>query len=661
MNGWRRACPSLLALWTLTGGGCAPPAPLETPAESPHAALHQRADAMLTSLVERLWNPDTQYFDRALTLPGFPAAYWNYAQGLDALADGLERTRGQQFAGWLPVAVQGQERRYWLEGLYDDENWMSMTLLRAYDLVGDPAYLERAQFLYEDIQLGWDETCCGEVKGGIWWDKAKTGKATASNAGPVITGVRLAQRSGQSKFLAFAQRAYDHWRANMVISKTGQVVDNIPVSGTPSSLTFTFTYNEGLMLGAALELHRATGESRYLEDAHLIAGRLVSFHVRASSAGPVLFDGDAQTCQGDCHQFKGIASRYLALLQAVDPRQAYDAVLTSSAEAITTLALDGKTGFSAVDWRGGPLEDGSLAQQTSALFAVSGLAALRDGLPSTRGEASVHEAEDAPHWNVRLRTVEGAGVLVTKGDAGERVRFQVHAFTAGPHQLTVRYRALAAEAVRSLSVDSGPAQSITLSAGTEHRWTQELAPGPHTVDLSGGEGLVELDALDVVPGDAPAVGLGALFLTAPSPGGDACPDARVCWSASEGADGYDVVVDGQLHCSTTSARCCSLDGLTPGPHRWSVWAKREGARRASPASSFTLTPWPSAAAQPTAQAMGGGRVRWTWPEDAAAWDGYDFIAGEVLSCAGVRSPACITGQDVSAPTVRARRSCPRTP
>ncbi len=648
---------------------CAP-APLpEVPPVSPHAELHARADAMLVTLLDKLWNADAQYFDRALIIPGFPVSYWNYAQGLDALADASERSAGLRFAGWMPVATDGQGRRNWLEGLYDDENWMTLALLRTYDQTGERRYLEQARALYEDIQLGWDETCCGAVKGGIWWDKARTGKATASNAGPVIAGVRLAQRTGEARFLDFARRAYDFWRANMVVEQTGQVLDNIPVDGVKNG-RLVFTYNEGLMIGAAVELHRATGEARFLEDAHLYARRMLAAQTVESAVGRVLFDGDNDHCQGDCHQFKGIGYRYLAQLQALDPREEYEAVLSASGEAVWSLARDGATGFASVDWRGGPVADGSLAQHTSALFAASGLAQLRGGSPATPAEASVLEAEDARHWGMKFRPlagVGGTGLLVSKPTATERVRFALTVHEPGPHVVTLRYRARG-EASRTVRVDDGPAQQLLLAAepsrdaGAVYRWALELSAGAHALELTAGaedRGPLELDALELTPGGLEAPAPGPLFLTSPAPGADACPDAQLCWSASEGADGYDVTVDGALHCSTgATTRCCAAGALSSGRHTWAVWAKKQGGRRASPASTFTQLPWAGEAVAPQAQALEADRVRWEWPAREDAWDGYDVLADGARVCAGVRGTACITRASVMSPTVQLRRACP---
>jgi predicted alpha-1,6-mannanase (GH76 family) len=187
-------------------------------------------------------------------------------------------------------------------------------------------------WLYDDIVLGWDTTCCGPTPGGIWWDKQHTQKATASNAGPVITAVKLYNITGNHVYLDFAQMVWEYWAQNMVNANTGQVCDHILTNGT--RVWWKYTYNEGLMIGASViflarsfsvfvlgivcqhshqvHLYLATLNSSYLDFANLIAGFVLSQETENSAYGPVLSDGSAANCQGDCMQFKGPAFRFLA-------------------------------------------------------------------------------------------------------------------------------------------------------------------------------------------------------------------------------------------------------------------------------------------------------------------------------------------------------------
>jgi predicted alpha-1,6-mannanase (GH76 family) len=112
---------------------------------------------------------------------------WTYANGWQAVIDNAERTHEQNCSAWIEKFYDGQNARGWSAGFYDDENWMVLALLHAYSVTRDSKYLQRAEALYSDIENGWDTSCCGSSPGGICWDKAHTQKATASNAGPVIS------------------------------------------------------------------------------------------------------------------------------------------------------------------------------------------------------------------------------------------------------------------------------------------------------------------------------------------------------------------------------------------------------------------------------------------------------------------------------------------
>ena len=299
--------PALIALVSISSFPCA--------AQSA-AEYHRRADAALQSFLLRFWNGGQQYLQQQFPANGSLTAYWTYAQGWDALADGVERTSGLQYRGLLDSFYAGQDARGWFSGYYDDECWMTLVLTRAYDLTADPKYLNQAQTIYADVMAGWDTSCCGTPTGGVWWDKAHTQKATAANGGAALAGARLYQRTGNATYLSFAQQVYSYWYANMVNASTGQVCDHINLDGT--KVYWRFTYNEGLMIGASVELYLATAASSYLVNANRIAGYLINNEVASTIYGPVLYDGDNSGCGGDCHEFKGPAFRYLSRLYALD-------------------------------------------------------------------------------------------------------------------------------------------------------------------------------------------------------------------------------------------------------------------------------------------------------------------------------------------------------
>jgi predicted alpha-1,6-mannanase (GH76 family) len=179
------------------------------------ATYHDRADRALQNFLTKFWNGGQQYLRRNYPDTGPLTGYWTYANGWDALLDGVERTGGQQYYGLIESFYLGQNERGWFAGYYDDECWMTLALLRAYDLTADSKYLNQAIALYADVETGWDTSCCGASPGGVWWDKAHTQKATAANAGAALAGARLYARTGNTSYLAFARQVYSFWYDNM--------------------------------------------------------------------------------------------------------------------------------------------------------------------------------------------------------------------------------------------------------------------------------------------------------------------------------------------------------------------------------------------------------------------------------------------------------------
>ena len=487
-----------------TSDGALADSPAMTPDAGVDAALwHGRADSALASLLVDYWTPGYLAADSPAT--GATTGYWTFAQAYDAVLDGVQRTGGAHYAGWIEALYLAQNAIGWSRNYYDDENWMALALIRASDLGGDPAYLDRAKTLYADIEAAWDTTCCGAHPGGIWWDRPHTQKATASNAGPVITGVRLAAHTGDARYLMFAQQVYAYWRANMVDPTTYAVTDHITSGGT--LVKYRFTYNEGLMIGAATELYGATHDPMYLADAHAIAGYMLS----AETRGGVLFDGDNTHCLNDCAQFKGIGYRYLSELQEVDPREDVAAVLAASVQAIWDSAR-GTGDLFATDWRGPAQSPVLINAQSSATMALNVYARGLGVAPAGDG---TYQAEDGVDHAIGLERKhaghQGWAYLAGWNHDGQWVDFHVNVAAAGTYTLALRYAAGAGDASRLVYVNGANAvanQSFA-STGSWDTWATVNVPvtlpaGASTISVIynsslGSTNYLNLDALAVSP------------------------------------------------------------------------------------------------------------------------------------------------------------------
>ena len=110
-------------------------------------ALHARADEAAATMMLRFWSSI-----------GDPAKdyYWTYAHDWDVILDAVERSGGERFRGTATRFFEVQDARGWGRDFFDDKNWMALTLIRAYDLLGDARTLQRAESLFTEIMAGWD-------------------------------------------------------------------------------------------------------------------------------------------------------------------------------------------------------------------------------------------------------------------------------------------------------------------------------------------------------------------------------------------------------------------------------------------------------------------------------------------------------------------------
>ncbi len=452
----------------------APDAGADDAVAGPDPALwHARADAALATLLVRYWDQSAGYLAATAPQGGAVTGYWTFAQALDAVEDGVRRTGVARFAGWIEALYLAQDARGWSRDYYDDETWMTLALITAYDLEGDARYLAQARSLFSDVRAAWDTTCCSAHPGGIWWDRAHTQKATASNAGPVIAGVLLAARTGDATDLAFAKQVYAYWLANMVDPTTHAVIDHVTSAG--ALVRYRFTYNEGLVIGAAVALAQATGEASYLADAHAVASYMLAHETEPTAAGPVLFDG--ASCGGDCQQFKGIAYRYLQALYLADPTHAeYAAVLDASAQAIWDHAR-GSDGLFATDWAGPGATTASIDADSSATMALE-LYATQLGADAAPPDAA-YQAEDGVVHAIGLETAHagftGWAYLAGWHADGQWVDFHVQVPAAGSYTLTFHYAAGAGDASRLVYIDGTNAvpNLVLPSTGSWDTWRDQ--------------------------------------------------------------------------------------------------------------------------------------------------------------------------------------------
>jgi predicted alpha-1,6-mannanase (GH76 family) len=201
----------------------------------------------------------------------------------------------------------------------DDNNWIALDLLDAYDVWHDPADLTGAEQIFQFAVSRWN----ARYGGIIWKDDIPT-RPIVSNASTVVIGARLAMLTGQPLYAAWASRIYG-WINGNLRAATGLYWDHINVNGTIDK--DIVSYNQGLMIEANLALARLTGLPVYLNEARHVAAA-------ANAALPNLGQ-----VRGNNAGFAGIFFRALADLNAaargaVDLSPAREFVQSDAATAL---------------------------------------------------------------------------------------------------------------------------------------------------------------------------------------------------------------------------------------------------------------------------------------------------------------------------------------
>lgn len=193
---------------------------------------------------------------------------------------------------------------------------MMHALTALYDQTHNSTYTDMATLLFDTVKQSDDTTCCGTWKDGVWWDLAHSSKATAAQAGVTMAALRLmetnATKYSQDVLLAYAEHHFWFWRLYMVDNTTGQVCDNINLKGRKT--WWQFSYNEGLMIGDAVHLYRATNNTQYLTEARFIAAHLLNIGQNVSVNGTtrrIMADDAAGGCSDDVAEFHQVGYQYL--------------------------------------------------------------------------------------------------------------------------------------------------------------------------------------------------------------------------------------------------------------------------------------------------------------------------------------------------------------
>jgi predicted alpha-1,6-mannanase (GH76 family) len=329
------------------------------------------AESAQRALVDHFWDPHRGLYR---VKPGrrlIPTPQWHYwwqAHALDAAVDAVDRTGDPGARQRVRTHVAGIVRRnggHIPNDYYDDMAWMGIALLRADEIAGVDTGALVAE-LWTDICRGWDER-----HGGVVWRRKDTYTNTPANAPSAILAARLHRRHGRADDLDWARRIADWQQATLVDPDSGLVWDGIHPGIDPGPSRELYTYNQGTVVGAEVELWRVTGDVGHIERARRTTAAALARFVDPAS-GLLPSEG-----AGDGGLFKGILARYLGeLVRATgelkdEVSHRVRAALRRNGEAVAT-ATDQPVGS---DWARPTEGERSLSTHLSAVLLLESLAA----------------------------------------------------------------------------------------------------------------------------------------------------------------------------------------------------------------------------------------------------------------------------------------------
>ncbi len=300
-----------------------------------------------------------------------------YSVYLDALNNcvGTYKVQGKITTPTGQYQVTYYNATKWQSGdyYYDDDAWLCLQFLNAYELLGEEHYLELAEELLDFFWTGWDES----LGGGIYWDKSFSSKNICDNGPCAIAYLRAYELTGNQNYLEKGKQIYDWCR--QVLLENNLYSDNIVINGFIN--TWKAAYNQGTMLCVGALLYRITGEARYLTETTAVWKATIS-HMFTQSGGSVRMSGNP-IYRSWCI---GWLTRGFELYYTVDPThntEAMDKLTAVLANELKTKNYRGYTGyydpyFCTGDWADQSMTDVIQPSGVATVFLLTGIYELNN-------------------------------------------------------------------------------------------------------------------------------------------------------------------------------------------------------------------------------------------------------------------------------------------
>ncbi|MBV8882529.1 MAG: glycoside hydrolase family 88 protein [Chroococcidiopsidaceae cyanobacterium CP_BM_RX_35] len=428
------------------------------------------------------------------------AEWWNAANALETTIDYSMLTNTLTYRGNIFNTFEKYKGSHFLNPwFYDDEGWWALTWIKAYDLTGEPRYLDMAKIIFNDMKRGWNSTCGG----GLWWKRQKQQqqyKNAITNELFLSIAAKLHLRtpgdSGPGSYIDWAKREWNWFKQTGLINRSHLINDGLKeVAGATTGVTLsklnsacqnngqtTWTYNQGVILGGLVDLYKSTQDSLLLTQAQAIADAAI----RKLAPNGILQEPCESNCGSEGAQFKGIFIRNLYYLYQITNKQLYKDFIIKNADSVwSDRNRDNQFGFSWAKTFNGA----DAARQSAALDTLNAAIFLgTTGITYQAENASLNQLSTAANNN----GYHGTGYIVDWNHDGQSVTFNVNVACSGKYNLVFRYAAANGNASRSINVNDRMIVGNQIFPGTQSwdRWQSIMVPniwlnaGNNTISVS---------------------------------------------------------------------------------------------------------------------------------------------------------------------------------
>ncbi|MGM9647372.1 MAG: glycoside hydrolase family 76 protein [Eubacteriales bacterium] len=165
---------------------------------------------------------------------------------------------------------------------YDDNEWIALVYMEAYQMLNDAKYLTYAEEILELIWHGWDTE-----NGGVHWKGDNSGPTTCSNGPAIIAYATHYQLTGNETSLTRAKTIYD-WVRDTKNMREGNLYKDSKGNGWKAN------YNQGTMIYSGALLYEITGEKDYLRYTRLTVQSTLGTAFKKGRDGYTDFDNDIE-------------------------------------------------------------------------------------------------------------------------------------------------------------------------------------------------------------------------------------------------------------------------------------------------------------------------------------------------------------------------------